>query len=294
MTSGCDSAAATIPWYAAGTLPNEQRAAVASHLERCASCRALLDQARLQLAAADLPSLLAGPIDASLLVRYAEEPDSLDPHTRSWIETKLDSDELSRDALARLRELDASAPAGLVPLRVASQVGIWRRLSQTVLSPAPAFVYLAAAVVCGVLLLNQERGLSPRVSGGVWLVEPERTARGPNDRQSVAPLEIEAEPSSHGVVVLQLVTDLSQADIAAEQARYRLSLSSQSQQLWSTERRGAEFVWSPPHAVLGVAIVISEFERGVVYDLELGAIKPGDPLDGQVLFRRQLIIRERP
>ena len=294
MKSACDKAAAAIPWYAAGTLPDEQRAAVVSHLESCARCRALLAQAELQLTALDLGALLDGPVDASLLVQYAEEPDSLDPHTRLWIESKLDSEEISRDALARLREVDAAVPANVVQIRPARPIGLWERLSSTVLRPAPAFVYLAAAAVCGALLLNQQRDFSPQGSGGVLLVEPERTARGPNDPPSAAPIEIEAGLSANAAVVLQLMTDLGQDDISANEARYRLSLRSKDTLLWSSERRGAEFLWSPPHAVLGVAIVPAELSRGVLYDLELSAMKPGDPLDGQVLFRRQLIVRKRP
>ncbi len=77
-------------------------------------------------------------------------------------------------------------------------------------------------------------------------------------------------------------------------ARFLLTLRERGTVLWSLEKRGQEFFWSPPHAVLGVAIVPSTLQRTTPYDLELSAVKPGDPLDGQVLFRRQLIIRNEP
>jgi hypothetical protein len=279
MKPECGSIPTALAWHAAGNSAPAERAEIEFHLERCRDCRDLLAQARLQAELADtgldLETLLAEPVAPDLLIEYAEQPERLDPDVRREVESKLQRDLLSRSALEKLRKTEKPQP---VVERAANVAPFWLR-------PAAAATYLAAAaVLAGALLLRTPDG-APIVLPGTLVVASERVDRNLTGAPSEAAIPVS------GPTWLELRTDLSQEDLADPDLTYRVSLERNGLAQWTETRRGADFRFQPPHAVLSLLVLTERLEREVEYQLVIRAIKPGDPLDRQALFVRRVVVR---
>jgi anti-sigma factor RsiW len=75
--SGEHEAARLLPWYAAGTLEEEERARVRAHLESCPACAEALEGMRAFARALEgaAEEIREGHPEASLLLDLAEHPE---------------------------------------------------------------------------------------------------------------------------------------------------------------------------------------------------------------------------
>jgi hypothetical protein len=162
-----DPVARLIPWYAAGRLSGAESAEVETHLAGCDECRDLLALARgFRRLAPHVPQeTLFDHVQAQRLVEFAENPATLEPETRRFVTTHIQSCAPCAEALEILEDMGRSSMAG-DPKTMAAEPGtmpespsgpldsirkamadLWDRLSRTLLGPAPALAYLAALVV---------------------------------------------------------------------------------------------------------------------------------------------------
>ena len=290
-----DPVAELIPWYANGTLEEEERRLVEEHLGVCAACRALLDDARsfssgMRSAQA---SELREHIDARLLTDYVERPGSLEPETLRFVEARLEACETCREAHARLVEvahaLDAGRRAPLVEVeRRPLLERLWSFLASTVLRPAPALAYLLALALLVPVLWLARPGAPPEGIAAMptrIAVEGERATRaGAPGGASTAPLEI---PASASTVLLELETELEPGDLARVPA-FTVELRLGENLLWSAPASTENAFVRNARVVVPVVLQPGGLARGVDLTILLRASRPGDPLDGQALFRRKL------
>lgn len=277
MNERCDQVGPLLPWYAAGTASEPERATVSEHLVNCVDCVTLLELARSQAVGPPIDRLLAAPLSPQLLVDLVERPESLPAQTRQESRERLTRDPLAREAYERLLEVEAAlagAPA-LHSVLSAAPTPRWRR-------PLAAAGYLAAAaVLAGVLFLRSPDG-APVIAPGVMLVPSERSQRAPGDGAHEAALMV------RGAVRLRLQTDLPAEDLADPTRRYRVALEYGGKPVWSADRSGSDFMLEPPFAVLEVVILSDRLVPGRDYELVIRALAPGDLIDGQALFTRHL------
>ena len=293
-----DPVAPLIPWYANGTLDSASRRSVEQHLTTCASCRALLESARLQAAQSNVDAMAAMQrhVHPRLLTMYAEEPEAIEEETARWIEGKLDSCATCREAYERMLEvgtrlaLDSAEAAPPVAAQRDPLARIWGWLSSTLLRPAPALAYLLLLVLIVPWLWRDEgrgSGTAPLRSPAVVPVEGERATRAAGVDPD-APLVLE---SSGDTVLLELRTELTVEDLADPGLDYSVELERDGSRLWSERRALVELVPREGSVIVPVVLDPGVLEAGVRYDVLLRVRKPGDPLDGQALFRRALIVQ---
>ncbi|MCP3981563.1 MAG: hypothetical protein GY716_19870 [bacterium] len=287
-----------LPWYAAGTLPEQDRRAVDAHLEQCASCRELVqaDRTMARLPAEDLTSDADEHVSPALLTHYAEDPDSLGQETRSWVANRLARCEICREAFEHLCEIGEELAAAEEPRVVARPVverspGLWERLRMTLLHPVPALAYLALALAFSALWLLGDRPAGPVAPARVVLVPGDRAVRAEGDGEAT-PLRVEL-PRAGEPVVLQLATELSEADLADDATSYALEMHRGAEPVWSVARTGVEFRWSDGRAVLDVVVDPGAVEAGIEYRIVVRAVRPGDPIDGEALFGRSFYFDAR-
>ena len=285
-----------IPWYANGSLEASERERVERHLAECDPCRDLLRQAKehLSLAALDRPPESMEHVQPRLLTQYVEDPESLELETVRWIEQKLETCDTCREAAAVLREVgEGLAETGPVQESPGLLDRAWQALASTVLRPEPAIAYLAALLVLAPLVWMW------RASGDGAAVDPfstpstigvpgERATRDEPGALPPPPLEIAVTPGH--AVLLELRTDLTSADLLDPGLAFDLELRRDGEVVWSEPREKDEFFIRNGRAVLTVLFDVGTADDSAVHEIVIRARKPGNPLDGQALFRRSLRI----
>ncbi|HKQ62664.1 MAG TPA: hypothetical protein VJS92_15345, partial [Candidatus Polarisedimenticolaceae bacterium] len=94
-----------------------------------------------------------------------------------------------------------------------------------------------------------------------------------------------------GPVVLELETELTAADLADPALSYAVELYAGPRRLVSQSRTGRDFELRAGKAVVSLLLDPARLAAGTDHEVVLRARKPGDPLDGQPLFRRSLRVR---
>lgn len=281
-----------IPFYAAGTLDERERARVERRLAESPEARELLELARAAAArggGSGEGSLEEEPVHPLLLTLFAENAESLDDETRRHVEALLARSALSRDALERLREtLESRRQAETAPAVERPAAGrsplmerVWNLLRSTVLHPIPALAYLLLAAALLPALL-QRSGPPLSVPGEITVADA-GTRRGEGEQEAPA-LELPGDAP----LLLRLETGLLPADLEAPDTRWELSLEQGGRELWHLGVDPARIERHPGGAILPVVIDPSALRPGKEYELLLRIRRPGDLLDGQALFRRRL------
>ncbi len=293
-----DPIAPLIPWYANGTLAADEREGVDRHLPQCASCRELLERARDRqaLGASRGPAEMLEHVHPRLLVEYAERPGRQDAALRRWIESRLEACTTCRKAFERLREVETQL-AGASSAAAARPAGgaianLWAStrdlLTSTLLRPAPALAYLVAlALLLPALWLAGRQQGEPAGAPRLLVAHGEGAVRGtPGDAR---PLVV---PPSEDAVLLELRTELLADDIDDPDASFELELRRGDRLLWSRPAARDEFVILDGRAALRLLVYPGRLDEGPLHEISLSVRKPGDPLDGQALFRRSFRVTE--
>jgi len=291
--STSDPVAEMIPWYANGTLAEDERELVERHLAGCEACRARLDDARsfsrgmLSATATELRE----HVDPRLLTDYVERRGTLEPETVRWIENRLEACTTCREAHTRLVEVARALEGETAPVveRRPWLGGLWSLLASTVLRPAPALAYLVALVLLlPALWLGRPSPMRESIAAAPTriAVEGDRATRtgAPGGLPAAAPLEI---PASASAVLLELETELEPGDLARVPA-LTIELRRGDALAWSAPAASAGFIVRRGRIVVPVVLRPEGLTRGVEHTILLRASRPGDPLDGQALFRRTL------
>jgi hypothetical protein len=173
-----------VAWYPTGTLDEEERRRVESHVRQCATCDSLLrfgDGVRASL------SLEHPAPDA--IVTYSEDPGGLSRAEREKVERHLEECGECRmqvDLLEEVERSDTASPPSERP-------SFWRWFGANVLGPVPAAVYLVVVVVLAGLYVGSRDGIAPPLytDAGVGVVivadEGEQVrGAGAVERESVA------------------------------------------------------------------------------------------------------------
>jgi hypothetical protein len=276
VNQACRDHAASIPWYANGTLPEAEHEALAKHLEGCAECRALLAQARLQTRRPSMPAQGAH-VPSALLIRFNERPRSLEKPTRSWIEEHLAHCESCAADLQLVRQSGEASPTAAEP-----GAG-WRGWLATALRPGPALAYLLLLLI-GVPLLWQARRptSSPVVFDSASLsLRTESSTRG-GERPEPARI-----PPAAGPARLDLQLEWEPAELASVD-RLEIELRHGERSIHRMTRIPADLDAAATGLRLTIWFDPGGLDPGTVYEWTITAAAPGHPLDGQVLFRRQL------
>jgi len=303
VTRDADPIAPLIPWYATGTLAAEDSVRVEEHLPTCDACRGLLATARgFRRLAPGIPLETAlGHVQAQLLVEYVDDPGSLEPDTRRFVATHLASCKDCAEALEILEDLGSTAaasadaaPAQPVSPGVLSMVRRgWRWLTRTLLRPLPALAYLAAAIV--LLLfppLREGEGegarvpqpqLRPPVSvlPRATVLPEELLRRGPGEEPS-APIEILLRAGEEQLI-LELVTSIETEQLRDPDAAFHVEIAEGERLVFEALRHGPDF---EPTGRLRLLLDPEALAAGPVHTVRLTFVKPGDPLDGEEVFRR--------
>ena len=327
---GADPIARLIPWYAAGSLGAEESAEVEAHLAGCEACRGLLALARgfRRLAPGTPETDLFGHIQAQRLAEFAEDPSALEPDARRFITTHIRSCAPCAEALEILEDL-GSAPVAGGPEPVAEpDTGIvdrarrawddlWRRMSRTVLQPGPAFAYLAALIVL-VVALPFRASLGP--DGGAPTAGPGDGSPGPAPIPGPAPVPAPAPrlalrtlpppialseevvfrdgtpappplevtlPAGAEFVPIELRTSLEREDLGDRAARFRTAVVQGDAVLFDQTLAGAAF---DRRARLTLLLDPAEVKPGIPCRATIVRVKPGDPEDGEELYRRSFVL----
>ncbi len=279
--SGRDAIAPLIPFYANGTLDETERSRVEAHLAGCESCRALLAHA---LAFGETaPDALEEHVQSQLLLEYLEARETLEPDAVRRIEGHLGSCEVCRDALAIVKELPgerAEAP-GRSPGVLA---GLWERLAGTVLHPAPALAYLLLLLIAypAYRFLAPGGPDAPASVLGVTATLRGETVFRADPGEPAPPAASLTRPPDGAPLLLELATDIDAGDLRDTDATFLVELTHGERTLIEQPRRGADF---DDGATLRVVIYPDRLEPDTDYTLSIRFHKPGDPLDGRVLFR---------
>ncbi len=149
-----DAIEVLIPWYALGSLGEEERGMVEEHLPDCASCRELLDDARgaAKLTERDFDGLL-DHVHTQHLDAFARDPDAMELDLRRWIEEHVDGCVVCRESLEQIESSLQYAARGEDEAERSPhdaevvEFPFWRVMKRTVLHPAAAALYLMAALV---------------------------------------------------------------------------------------------------------------------------------------------------
>jgi anti-sigma factor RsiW len=294
--SASDPVAELIPWYANGTLEEGERKLVEEHLAGCEACRDRLDDVRsfsrgMRSAPA---SELRDHVDARLLTDYVERPGSLEPETVRFVEARLEACETCREAHARLVEVAQALDAGRARVveveRRPALERLWTFLASTVLRPAPALAYLLALALLVPVIWLARPGAPPEGIAATptrVAVEGDRATRaGAPGGTAAAPLEISASAST---VLLELETELEPGDLERIQS-LTIELRRGDVMLWSAPAPTADVLLRNGRVVVPVVLRPGGLAGRGDHEILLRVSRPGDPLDGQALFRRKLRI----
>lgn len=284
-----DRIAALLPWYANGSLDADERAAVERHVEGCPSCSALLEQARGQSNFVRIARETRGDhIEPSLLTRFVEAPESLEPEARDRIEATLASCRTCREARDLLLDVGArleQAESARDRAGSAVRPSLWDRLAATLLRPAPALAYLLALVILAPALLVSLRGKNVPIGAPAAVVRTtgESALRDVDgDTIETAPLRLSAD----GPTLLILETGLAPTDL--ERLGFEIELVRGERLLWSRPTSGQEFVVDDGQVRLPLMLRTDRLRHSVDHQVILRVRRDGDALDGQPLFRRHL------
>jgi len=267
--------------YAMDRLDDDEKHELEGHLGSCASCRALLEQARELrevLPGAGSEALLAH-VQAEHLTRYAREPRALEPRLTSWIGEHLQSCTPCREAVEIVRDLESTGePAGALTPRG------W--LARTLLHPVPAMAYLVLLVaVVGVWIGGRDPSAPSRHSSiellppAVSLYPEERFRSG--ESQEAEPIEIAVEAGR--ALHLRVHTEIDDRILADEAAAFRLEISGGGETVASLHLGRSEL---SDLGILNLKLRGDALRAGESYRLEVRLDHPASPRHDEVLFER--------
>ncbi len=291
MSDCQDPAASLLAFHANGTLAEEDRRRVESHVAGCIDCSALLGLARLareEMAAGAFDP--AAHVQAQLLSEYVDAPEALEEETRAWVSSHLQGCEVCASVVPVLRQMSGAGwregidkPPGFA----SASARLWEILEATILRPLPAMAYLALVVV-GLIWFAR--------TGGPGLVEGDPAALLPppvplhaeiemrGGASAAPPLRLETSP---GIPLrLALHTDLDPEETTPGAPRLRLVL-----------RRGNDVLWTAPvdpgtipgDGVLEMTLRPERFPHGI--PLEIALVH--DAAAGQApLFLKRILLAE--
>ena len=292
--------AGLLPWYATGTLDRDERRAVEAHLAECATCRELVDVARRHAdlgSSHGMPADLLEHVDPLLLVQYADDPESLEPWTREFVEERLAACEACRDALDRLRELPPLEEP--VPGRAERPAGRLRRAFEqfagAVLRPQLAAVYLALLVVALPALFivrgpgTAGGGAAVLAPGRILSLEPETVLRDQAaGREPPVPLTREGGP-----VLVELMTELRPDDRGGLEG-VRVGVRCGDRELPAGRLSLESLPVRDGRLVVPLVIEPARLGPGDACEIGVRAVAPGRLVDGRVIARRRLVIVATP
>ena len=277
--------------YAMDRLGDDEKGEIEGHLGSCASCRALLEQARALkevLPGAGSEVLLAH-VQAEHLTRYARDPRALEPRLTSWIEEHLQSCAPCREAFEIVRDLESIEKPGAEPARTAARperVTLWDRLARTVLHPVPAMAYLALLVaVVGVWIGGRDTSTpTPHtplelLPPGVSLYPEERFRSEGSQEAEPVEIAIEAGRDLH----LRVHTEIDDRILADEAAAFHLEITGDGQSVATRHLDRAEL---SDLGILDLKLSGEALRAGESYRLEVRLDHPASSRHDEVLFER--------
>lgn len=286
-----DDIRALLPWYANGTLEPAERERVESHVDACADCAAeLADHRRQREAATTSPEPHTEHVSSRLLVQFVEARDTLDAESVAFVEATVARCGVCREALDRLEEVErslalADRDAAAAPVeRDRGGLRAWfEAFVGTVLHPVPAVAYLLIAAVAVPLAWRASGVDVPTASPFPPVVELDGARASRSEGAEANAFDVGDAPVS-----LRLAVELAPGEIAAIGA-FEIALVRDGVDVTVERRAAADFESRDDGAVLWVALDPRSLDRGVAYVLEVRAVRPGDPIDGQALFRRSVL-----
>jgi len=305
-----DPVASLIPWYASGTLVAEESARVEAHLAGCDACRDLLALARgfRRLAPHVSQELIFEHVQSQRLVEFAEDPSTLEIDARRFITNHIRTCAVCAEAVEILEDIGHAADnpettsgpptPGLPEMARRLWNGVWRWLSRTLLQPAPALAYLVALVV--MLVILPLRPPAPTVAPvppvtapvrqpAIALLPPVVDLPGERHYRGVStptpPINVTVAARAD-VVPLALVTSLEGVDLADTQTRFRVALVQDDRPVFEKECRGSDF---DRLGRLMLFVDPDAFAAGIPCLASIVRVKPGDPADGEVVYRRSFL-----
>jgi len=277
--------------YAMDRLGDDEKGELEGHLGSCASCRALLEQARELkevLPGAGSEALLAH-VQAEHLTRYARDPRVLEPRLTSWIEEHLQSCTPCREAVEIVRDLESDGKPEREPSRTAprpDRVTLWDWLARTLLHPAPAMAYLVLLVaVVGVWIGGRDSSApTPHTTlellpPGVSLYPEERFRSEGSQEAEPVEIAIQAGRDLH----LRVHTEIDDRILADEAAAFRLEISGDGQGVAS---RHLDRVELSDLGILDLKLSREALRAGESYRLEVRLDHPASSRHDEVLFER--------
>jgi putative zinc finger protein len=296
--------------------------------EECRALLALARGFR-RLAPATADPALFEHVQAQRLVEFAEDPSALEPDARRFITAHIRTCPPCAEALEILEDLGSApasggsegleAPMGLVERARRAWVDLWRRLSRTVLRPGPAFAYLAALILLAVALPlrtpapGPEGGAPAPGSGDGAPVPGPSPGPGPGPGPAPAPrppaallppaIELPEEitfrgdaptppplrvplPAGAEVVPLVLVTSLEREDLARRDGAFKVTVTQGDRALLEQTCSGADF---DRRGRLLLSVDAAAVAPNVPIVVMVVRVQPGDPADGEVLYRRAFL-----
>jgi hypothetical protein len=133
-----------------------------------------------------------------------------------------------------------------------------------------------------------EPGAPPLTSPSVMTVQGERASRAESGAEPVAPLVLE---QGRGAVLLELLTELTPEDLARPGLDWSVELARDGETVWSERHEAGGLGTREGAVVVPVVLDPDRLDAGDGYDLSLRIRRPGDPLDGQALFRRAIAVK---
>lgn len=137
------------------------------------------------------------------------------------------------------------------------------------------------------------RGGSPEMHGGSGLSdgssrEPTGTPRdSPGAGPPALPLEIDL-PAGREEIVLDVRTEIPEEDLGDPSAAFVIELRDDERSVWSVRKRGSDFERG---GGIRLALSSDRLSPDVLYSLAIRLEKPGDPLDGETVFRKSFRVR---
>jgi hypothetical protein len=277
--------------YAMDRLGDDEKGELEGHLGSCASCRALLEQARELkevLPGAGSEALLAH-VQAEHLTRYARNPRALEPRLTSWIEEHLQSCTPCREAVEIVRDLESDGKPGGEPSLTTprpDRVTLWDWLARTLLRPVPAMAYLVLLVAVVGLWIGGRDSSTPAphtnielLLPGVSLYPEERFRSG--ESHEAEPVEIAFEAGRD--LYLRVHTEIDDRILADAAAAFRLEISGGGQDVAS--RRLDRFELSDL-GILSLKLRGEALRAGESYRVEVRLDHPASSRHDEVLFER--------